>query len=179
VDDAKSDTTVLLGKDEAEPALLGQLGPEIVGHSRRLFHPLPHDGGGALVLEELPRASAKHLLLLAEAEIHGRSLLTFRQAEDALADDVLLDLGGATLDRVGARAEERVLPDAALDRPVRPARELRVGTFDLHGQLLELLVSLHPDHLSDGGFRPRDLALEQSGDRASAQVLQALGVDPE
>src|SRR5882672_4224632 len=57
------------------------------------------------------------------------------QAEHALADDVLLDLRGAALDRVGAGAEERVLPEPAVDGPVGPAQDLRVGPLDLDGQL--------------------------------------------
>src|SRR5688572_30949258 len=70
-----------------------------------------------------------------------------RQPEDALADDVLLDLRRAALDRVRARAEERVLPRAALDRPVRAGAELSVRPFDLHRQFLEPLVRVDPDHL--------------------------------
>src|SRR5215813_12852217 len=41
--------------------------------------------------------------------------LAFRETEHALADDVFLDLGGAALDGVGARAEEAVLPEPVLD----------------------------------------------------------------
>src|SRR3989441_4270848 len=44
----------------------------------------------------------------------------------SLGDDVLLDLRRPALDGVGARAEEGVLPDAAVDGPVRALPELRV-----------------------------------------------------
>src|SRR5215468_8250121 len=51
--------------------------------------------------------------------------LILRQAEQPLGDDVLLNLGRPPLDRVGARSEERMRPDTALDRPVRALHELR------------------------------------------------------
>src|SRR5438132_9486374 len=43
-------------------------------------------------------------LFRSEAEVHAG--LSLRQAEHALADDVLLDLRRPALDRVGARAQE-------------------------------------------------------------------------
>src|SRR3972149_1966866 len=92
--------------------------------------------------------------------------LPFRQAEHALANDVLHDLGGAALDGVGERAEEAVLPQPALDRPFAPPCQLRVGPLDLHGQLLEPLVALHPHHLPRGGLGARQLPFEGLGDRA-------------
>src|SRR5881296_4256715 len=66
----------------------------------------------------------------------GRRLV-LRQAEQPLGDDVLLDLGRAALDRVGARPEERLRPHPALDRPLRALPELRVRSLDLHRQLLK------------------------------------------
>ena len=61
----------------------------------------------------------------------------------------------------------------ATHRPRRP------NPFDLHGQLLQLLMRLHPDHLSGRRLGSRHLALEQPRDGARAEILQALGVDPE
>src|SRR5712664_2776137 len=66
----------------------------------------------------------------------------FRQAEHALTDDVLLNLRGAAFDRVRARAEERVLPAPAVQRPLGALHELRVRPLDLHRELLQLLVRL-------------------------------------
>src|SRR5438309_9730155 len=105
--------------------------------------------------------------------------LSLRQAEHALADDVLLDLRGPALDRVGARAQERVLPEPVLDRPVAALHELRVGALDLHRELLESLVGLHPAHLPGRRLRTGHLTLEEPRDRPGARILQALGVDPE
>ncbi len=62
---------VRLGKHEAEPALLGHLGPELIGDTGRLRHPLAHKLRRALVLEKLARGGTKKLLLVVEAEIHG------------------------------------------------------------------------------------------------------------
>src|ERR1700753_3877886 len=55
------------------------------------------------------------------------SLTHPRQAEHALGDDVLEDVGGAALDRVGARAEEVVLPGAGGDRALGAAPARRPG----------------------------------------------------
>src|SRR5205085_8937499 len=52
---------------------------------------------------------------------YNPSFLIFRQPEHPLADDVLLDLGRAALDRVGARPEEGILPHAVVDRDVGAA----------------------------------------------------------
>src|SRR2546426_842748 len=73
VDEPEARAAEFLSVDQAQPPLLGQLGPELVGHARGLFHPGPHERRGALVLEELPRGGAEQLLLRAEAEIHGAS----------------------------------------------------------------------------------------------------------
>src|SRR4029453_3224971 len=51
--------------------------------------------------------------------------LVLRKAEQPLGDDVLLDLGRSTLDRVGARPEKRLRPHSAIDRPVRALPDLR------------------------------------------------------
>src|SRR5262249_26287829 len=74
--------------------------------------------------------------------------LVLGTAEQPLGDDVLLDLGGPTFDRVGARAEERVGPHAALDRPVRALHELRIRSLDLHRDLLQPLMRVNPRHLA-------------------------------
>src|SRR5687767_55731 len=62
-------------------------------------------------------------------------VLPFREPEDALADDVLLHFRRAALDRVGARAQERVLPHAAVDGEIGAARELGIRPLDLHREL--------------------------------------------
>src|SRR6266571_4498161 len=108
-----------------------------------------------------------------------RPALPFREAEHALADDVLLDLRRAALDRVRARAEERVVPEPAVHRAVRALRELRVGPLDLHRELLELLMRLHPAHLARGRLRTGQLPAQEARDRARAGEPQALRVDPE
>src|SRR2546426_12061504 len=78
VDEAEAGSAVLLGVDQSEPALLGELRPELVGDARRLLHPRAHERRRALVVQKLPRGRAEHLLFLAEPEIHVRSLLEAR-----------------------------------------------------------------------------------------------------
>ena len=68
---AEAAAPVLLGKHQAQPSLLGHLGPELVGDPLRLRHALAHELRGAFVLEELARGRAQQLLLFVEAEIHG------------------------------------------------------------------------------------------------------------
>src|SRR4029450_11931574 len=57
--------------------------------------------------------------------------LAFREAEHALADDVLLDLGGPALDGVGAGGQEAVLPETVRPRPPAAARELAVRALEI------------------------------------------------
>src|SRR5919107_5063708 len=54
------------------------------------------------------------------------------EAEHALGDDVLEDLGGAALDRVRARAQQAVGPVGVDDRPLR--------ALDVHRELGQRLV---------------------------------------
>src|SRR5439155_3648229 len=105
--------------------------------------------------------------------------LAFWKAKHTLADDVALDLGGAALDGVGAGAEEGVLPEPLGDRPRAALHDLRVRSLDLHGQLLQPLVALHPHHLAGGGLGAGQLTLEELGDGPGAGLLEDLGVDPE
>ena len=71
--EAERRAAVLFGVDQTEPALLGELGPELVGDAGGLFHPRLYEPGRALILEEFARGRAKELLLLAESEVHGAS----------------------------------------------------------------------------------------------------------
>src|SRR6266540_2858821 len=59
-----------------------------------------------------------------------------RQAEHALGDDVLEDLGRAALDRIGPRAEQLVGPRRVPGSPVLAE--------DVHGKLGQRLVDLAP-----------------------------------
>src|SRR5437879_3955269 len=70
VDEAEPGAAVGLGIDEAQPALLGELGPELRREARVLGHARADELGRALVLEELPRRRAEHLLVGVEPEIH-------------------------------------------------------------------------------------------------------------
>src|SRR3990170_4406856 len=65
---------VLLGRDQAEPTLLGQLGPEGGVHGLGPVHQGADLYRRALVLEELAGGAAQQVLLFAEAEVHGVTL---------------------------------------------------------------------------------------------------------
>src|SRR5207247_7614929 len=76
-----------------------------------------------------------------------------RQPEDALGDQVALDLGGPAHDRLRAGVE---VGAAALLVEHRPRAE------HLHRQLLEALVGLAAEHLLDRALHPR-LAIYRPG----------------
>src|SRR6185436_4375145 len=79
------------------------------------------------------------------------ALPQLRQAEHALGDDVLEDLRGAALDRVGARAEQPVGPGVV---PLG-----RVLPEDFRSQLGERLVDLAPLPLRQRALGARHAAL--------------------
>src|SRR5215216_5434549 len=93
-------------------------------------------------------------------------LVALRQPEHALGDDVALNLAGARLDGVAARAEVGVLPGAAVE-----VLELAVGAEYLLRGLLRPLVHLAPVELLDGALGAGDVGLAQG--RSSA-----VGVEP-
>src|SRR2546425_4764271 len=92
----------------------------------------------------------------------------------SLGDDVLLDLRRPALDGVGARAEEGVLPDAAVDGPVRALPELRVRALELHREFLKSLVRLDPDHLPRRRLGARHLAARSEEHTSELQSLAYL-----
>ena len=105
VDDPEPLAAPLLGQRQAGPAELGHLVPVALVEAGlgvgELAHPVGFVAGGEKVLGGRP----DRLLLVCEVEVHG-ALAHPRQAQDPLGDDVLEDVGGAALDRVGPRAQE-------------------------------------------------------------------------
>src|SRR5262245_37055396 len=96
---------------------------------------------------------------VASLRLHPVGAYFLGQAEHALADDVLLDLGGAGIDGAGPGPEKRVGPGAALTgRGVDveaeflrgPRHELTEGPEDLLHQLLIPLFELAVGKLGDG-----------------------------
>src|SRR6516225_65708 len=69
-DEAEPAAARLLGEEDAEPTLIGQLLPENVGHRRRLRHAVADKGRGTFVFEEPSGARAQQLLLFGKADIH-------------------------------------------------------------------------------------------------------------
>src|SRR6476646_7601705 len=107
------------------------------------------------------------------------SLAQPRQAEHALGDDVLEDVRGPALDRVGAGAQEAVLPGAVVDRVGGAARERRVGALDLQCQLGQALVDVGPLPLAQRALRPGDARLHRLGQAAIGVEAHRLGLDVE
>jgi hypothetical protein len=71
------------------------------------------------------------------------------QAEDALADDVVLNLVGARRDGAAARAQQPVRPAALVDRLRRPMFELALGPERLHSEQLDPQVQLGSAEFDD------------------------------
>ena len=72
------------------------------------------------------------------------------EAQHALADDVVLDLVGASVDRLGARVEEGVLVPGRLAVPLE---DERFGAEHVEHQLAERSVPARPVDLQDGSDR--------------------------
>src|SRR3954451_13656474 len=92
-----------------------------------------------------------------------------RQAEHALVDDVLEDLGGAALDRVAAGAQQLVGPEPSRDERRRPEQ----GGGALH----ELLVVLRPHPLGQRALRPRLAVRLDRGQPAVGGQPEHLGLE--
>src|SRR5919204_5088217 len=107
----------------------------------------------------------------------ARSIL--RQAEHALAEDVLEDLGGARADAARAREQLVEFPLPVVGRPRRALGDLRVGADDLGGRERELLVELAPEELGRRALGPGLTAAQDFGEAAIGAHLQRLLPDPE
>src|SRR4051794_31940301 len=91
------------------------------------------------------------------------------EAEHALGDDVLEDLGGATLDRVGARAQHPIGPRRV------PVRALLAE--DVDRELGERLVDLAPLPLRQRALRAGNALLHDRGQAAPGVEAQQLDLD--
>src|SRR5688572_19305466 len=78
-----------------------------------------------------------------------------RQAQDALAQDVAEDLGGAGADTAAAREQLVELPLPVVGRPLRAVRDLRIRPDHLGGGERQLLVELAPEELGGRAFGAR------------------------
>src|SRR5437879_9580923 len=92
----------------------------------------------------------------------------FRQAEHALSDDVLLDLGRARVDRAGPRPQKRGRERAGLAGGGIDLLELFAGDHelteraeDLERELVVALLELRIGKLGDRGGRARRITLLQ------------------
>src|SRR3977135_795201 len=111
----------------------------------------------------------------------------FRQAEHALSDDVLLDLGRARVDRAGARPQERGRERAGLAGGRIDLLELFAGDHelperaeDLEGQLVVTFLELGIRKLGDRGGRARSITLLQGRENSQRGIALyfKIGVNP-
>jgi hypothetical protein len=98
-----------------------------------------------------------------------------RQAEDPLADDVLLDLVGAAVDGLGPAEQEGALE--LVELVGEPLGHQAGRPPDVHGQLAQLPVPAGPVQLDDRGLGRGHRAVDarQAAQRVEAQDLE-LGV---
>ena len=63
----------VLGHEQAGPAELGELVPDLVGEAALVVDHRPHVGAGRLAREERAHRLAQRVLLVAEREVHGNA----------------------------------------------------------------------------------------------------------
>src|SRR5579862_1385991 len=95
--------------------------------------------------------------------------MSARQAEDALCDDVPLDLGGPAHDGLGAGVEELPAPDRVVERG---------GAEHLEPDLLEPLVDLAAEDLLDRALDARVPGALELRQAPVAGQAEELDVDP-
>src|SRR5215469_14439698 len=95
-----------------------------------------------------------------------------RQAEDALADDVVLNLVAAGGNGAAARRQHPERPLAAVDRMIRLVLHLAVGPEQLHRVELDAQVQLGAAQLHHRALRSGRQALEPARELAIAGVAQ-------
>src|SRR5919197_3518378 len=95
----------------------------------------------------------------------------FRQAEHALAEDVLEDLRGAGTDAARPREQLVELPLALVGCPAAPG-DLRVGPDHLGSRQRQLLVQVAPEELGGRALGARCAAPQDLGEAAIAVELQ-------
>src|SRR5205823_9987696 len=93
-----------------------------------------------------------------------------RESQDALADDVALDLARPTHDRVGSAVQEGALPVAR--------REQRFRSEKVAGRVVEALAGLRPEQLHQARLGTQLLAACQTGERAGVVEPEDLRLDP-
>src|SRR5581483_6519291 len=69
-DEGEARAAVLLGEDQAVPAELGHLLPELTRVAGLVVHHLPDERHRALLREEVARRLSQHLLVFAEPKVH-------------------------------------------------------------------------------------------------------------
>src|SRR6267154_2672557 len=80
------------------------------------------------------------------------------KVEQALTDDVALDLARPAHDRVGTRGQQLVYPPSPVDRVLVAGHEERVGAEHRYGRVLQPLAHCRPEQLHDARLCPDLLA---------------------
>src|SRR5919109_1474474 len=100
------------------------------------------------------------------------------EPEDALRDDVALDLRAAGVDGLRLGPHPAVLPPAVLDRPGRPRRERAGHALQGDGRLLHALVHLAPEQLREARLGAGDLPGLQAAELPQLVAPEHVGLDP-
>src|SRR5262245_3284290 len=99
-----------------------------------------------------------------------------RKPEDALRDDVALDLRGAAHDRLGARVEELSRHGAGGER-VRAVLQPAIRTEEAERKILQPLVGLASEDLLERALGARMSGAQQGGEAAVAAEAEDLHLD--
>ena len=107
----------------------------------------------------------------------GRAPSAFWQAEDALADDVALDLAGPAGNRVLAGAEHAVVPARGVGNRLGRRVDGRKRAEQGGREIGDTQSQLRAEQFEDRAFRPRRFAAQPAGQPTQPCHLQRLDVD--
>ena len=159
-----------LGRPATGHALLGEPCPQLRARARGRRRPRRGPRPRCRRRPAARRATAaKSRCSSVSSNLIAAPLRLAGQAEDALGDDVALDLVGAGVDRAGQREEVAVGP-ARLD--------LGLGPEQVERGLVQRDVELGPEDLVDRAGRAHVAAVGQPGDRAPGVEPVGLCLDP-
>src|SRR5437867_2663016 len=94
------------------------------------------------------------------------ALLVLRETQDPLADDVSLNLAGASRDGVLSRADDAVVPARPVGHGLARPVEEHVRAQEPAGEIRNAHPQLRAEELEDGAFGPGRLTAELARDVA-------------
>src|SRR5262245_60866323 len=141
--------------------------------------PPADDSATATVSRRARNRSAMGRASVASAVVTGSTASILRQAEHALADDVALDLAGATRDGVLSRAHHAIVPARRVgDVVARPVDE-DAGPEEIPREVGDADPQLGAEQLENRALGSRWLAAKLAREVPKPRVLERFRLDEE